>query len=806
MQSTAEASPVLSAVAQPVIIGDRIFLDINGNGVFDGVEQGISNVSVKLLDLNGNQVAATTTNALGSYSFSAAPGTYKIQVERPNSTYSFSPANIGNDATDSDVVDVATGQTAAFTLAERQPPDFNFDVGLFQTVTIGDRIFLDTDRDGIQDADELGVNNVTVNLLNSTTSAVVATTTTAASGAYSFTVNPGSYRVQVVTPAGYSVSPKDGGGDDNQDSDIDPLTGQSPVVTLTSGQLRPDVDAGLFSSLSVTLAVDLASSTYLTQGIFSPTQTGFNFLDRAAFEPTQNASFIQKLNVTNNGLTAIPAGTVIAVKGTHPFVKLVRVGDITQYTTVGDTRTFLVSLPALGAGQTVVLDAESKVTTDSSQINAPIDYKPADFSFTVQDGSSPQDYGQATVNGTFYFSDLGFEKSISPSPTAFRFNPFTPTSLEVDLNQNNVIDPNEASQSILVLRGGGTLTKSDGSAQRIVFSELSGDADPVLRSLGTVKETSIPINLSLLWNPTGDLTNFINSTNANSFTEFMTLVNQGLFSRTQATAGLPKGDQVVASELIGYGSDGSELFRQPVQGSDISNPGSIQTAPFSGGSFQSFVDAITTQPNGPGPFKVIFQPNTSTTVELSKSPGLPQITEIVLPSGQNTLTIHNRVDSAPLDLSSVQVLSSTGSLGNVAVVGDKGKSGQSDRITGTVGADAMSGLKGSDVLNGYLGDDILYGGVAIDTLTGGQGSDTLYGGAGRDIFVFGKGTGADKILDFLRDKIDLKAFGLTKSQLSTALSGNTINLSGFGGGVITVTNNGTAVNLNTLTSSTFILA
>jgi hypothetical protein len=805
MELTAEASPVQPIVAQPVIIGDRIFLDVNGNGVFDGIESGISNVTVKLLDLSGNQVAATTTNAIGSYSFSVAPGSYKIQVVRPDDSYFFSPSNIGNDAADSDVVNLATGETAAFRLTERQPPDFNFDAGLYQKVTIGDRIFADFDKDGIQDDGEPGIANVKINLLSNATSALVATTTTTASGAYSFAVNPGSYKVQVVAPTGYSFSPKDRGNNDSRDSDVDPITGQTAAVTLNSGQSRLDLDAGLFPNLSVTLDVDLTSSTYLTQGIFNPSENGFEFLNSAAFEPSSDASFIQKLNITNNGLETIPAGTVIAVKGTHPFVKLIRVGDVTQYTTEANTRTFLVTLPDIAAGQTLVLDAESKVTIDSTQINTPVNYKPTEFSFGLQDSSSSQDYGAATVNGTFYFSDLGFEKSGSASSTSFRFNPFAPTNLEVDLNQNNVIDPNEASQSVLVLRGGGTLTKGDGTVQRIFFPELSGDADPILRSTGTIKETSTPVNVSLLWKPTGDLTGFINSTGANSFTEFMTLVDQGLFSQVNAVNELQKGDQVLTSELIGYSFNGTELFRQAAGFGQIGDSGAIATVPFSGGSFQRFIETLNAQPNNGRPVKVVFQPNTATTIEISKPLGTAQIAEIVLPSGQNTLTIHNQIDQGQLNLSAMQVVKADGGSANVVVNGDKGKAGQVDRITGTVGTDTISGLKGNDALNGYLGDDVIYGGTGVDVVTGGQGTDMLYGGDGQDIFVFDKGIGADKVLDFVRDKIDLKVFGLTRGQLSDAISGNTINLSDFGGGLITINNRGATVNLKSLSASTFIL-
>ena len=47
----------------------------------------------------------------------------------------------------------------------------------------------------------------------------MATTTTGAGGLYSFSVVPGTYRVDFELPGGYSFSPRDQGGNDALDSD-----------------------------------------------------------------------------------------------------------------------------------------------------------------------------------------------------------------------------------------------------------------------------------------------------------------------------------------------------------------------------------------------------------------------------------------------------------------------------------------------------------------------------------------------------------------------------------------------------------
>ena len=55
----------------PLEIGNRVWLDLNGNGVQDANEPGIQGVHVNLYDANGNLVGSTTTDASGDYYFNA---------------------------------------------------------------------------------------------------------------------------------------------------------------------------------------------------------------------------------------------------------------------------------------------------------------------------------------------------------------------------------------------------------------------------------------------------------------------------------------------------------------------------------------------------------------------------------------------------------------------------------------------------------------------------------------------------------------------------------------------------------------
>lgn len=71
-----------------------------------------------------------------------------------------------------------------------------------------------------------------------------------------------------------------------------------------------------------------------------------------------------------------------------------------------------------------------------------------------------------------------------------------------------------------------------------------------------------------------------------------------------------------------------------------------------------------------------------------------------------------------------------------------------DRLYGGNGTDRLTGGAGDDALFGQGGVDRLFGGDGDDRLKGGRGDDLLYGGNDADSFVFGKGDGADRIVDF----------------------------------------------------------
>ncbi|MEY4903725.1 MAG: hypothetical protein RLZZ292_1540, partial [Bacteroidota bacterium] len=122
------------------------------------------------------------------------------------------------------------------------------DIELFASpapIEIGNRVFTDTDSDGIQDANEAGINAVTVKLYKA--SIEVASTTTNSSGQYLFTnVDPNTtYEIKILAasfPVGKSVTTANVGGGaagsapDMRDSDATLSSGDA-VITYTTGSV-----------------------------------------------------------------------------------------------------------------------------------------------------------------------------------------------------------------------------------------------------------------------------------------------------------------------------------------------------------------------------------------------------------------------------------------------------------------------------------------------------------------------------------------------------------------------------------------
>jgi SdrD B-like domain/Protein of unknown function (DUF3048) C-terminal domain len=108
------------------ILGNRVWLDANGNGIQDPGEEGVGGVCVNLYDADGNLIQQTTTDSNGYYGFNVQCGEdYTIEFVKPDSM-EFTQPNIGDDDHDSDA-DPSTGKTK---LIHATGDDLSWDAGL----------------------------------------------------------------------------------------------------------------------------------------------------------------------------------------------------------------------------------------------------------------------------------------------------------------------------------------------------------------------------------------------------------------------------------------------------------------------------------------------------------------------------------------------------------------------------------------------------------------------------------------------------------------------------------------------------
>lgn len=232
-------------------IGNYVWNDCDKDGKQDYNESGISGVTVKLMDATGTTVLQTTsTNTSGYYQFTGlAAGTYQVYFGT-KTNYVLTTANQGyDDNLDSDA-NTTTRLSGPITLSACEV-DNSVDAGMYYycppAATLGNYVWNDTDRDGLQDSGESGIGGVTVKLMNATGTTVLATTTTSSSGLYQFTgLAAGTYQVHFGTKTGYALSAANQGSNDGIDSDANVSTRLSGPITLTAGEVNNTVDAGMY--------------------------------------------------------------------------------------------------------------------------------------------------------------------------------------------------------------------------------------------------------------------------------------------------------------------------------------------------------------------------------------------------------------------------------------------------------------------------------------------------------------------------------------------------------------------------------
>ena len=249
-------------------LSGTIYNDADAWWSFNDGDKPFEGVTVRLLDADGNPVKdssgadiTTKTDADGKYTFTRLPlGSYKVEVVPGEAKVDGTDVNLadykqtygyGSSTSRSQVGQGKLVTPAPIELTAGAPNATKIDFAFVKPVSLGNFVWFDANKDGIQDADEVGVAGVTVTLDGQLDMDVVVDAdgnlvkplTTDANGKYVFTnLLPSDYGVTFTIPAGYSETVRTAGDDRSVDSD-----GAQTWLRLKQGQDDMTVDLGLIA-------------------------------------------------------------------------------------------------------------------------------------------------------------------------------------------------------------------------------------------------------------------------------------------------------------------------------------------------------------------------------------------------------------------------------------------------------------------------------------------------------------------------------------------------------------------------------
>ena len=175
------------------------------------------------------------------------------------------------------------------------------------TTSIGDFVWYDLNKDGRQNNGEPGLAGSTVTLWQCGPDGLAGTAddvgplmaqTTLASGAYLFSdLLPGCYYVTFSTPAGYTPTPPNAGGDDSVNSDA--VAGVTRPYTLAPGVPNLTVDAGFYLA---------APGLEIVKTVNKPVIAPYDPVTYSYTVTNTGGTTLTSINVTDNNGTPAFAG------------------------------------------------------------------------------------------------------------------------------------------------------------------------------------------------------------------------------------------------------------------------------------------------------------------------------------------------------------------------------------------------------------------------------------------------------------------------------------------------------------------
>lgn len=343
---------------RPLSLGNRVWDDVNNNGLLDAGENGLGDVVVTLFEATNKTLIATTkTDTSGYYLFThLIAGNYFAEITPPSGyqsstggfgAKSYEPAPVGSPENNLDGDDDGTqisptvirsgtitlsiggeptgeanvGPQSATDPAADNGSNLTLDFGLFRPQTIGNLVWNDANNNGALDNGESGIGNVTVNLWSDpegdgVPNTKLATTTTNLQGSYLFTgLGEGKYIVQVdplTLPTGYWLTSSGTNGSLNGPYEIAPPSSNkndqvddgslinglviSSTITLIAGK-APTAEPST-PGLTDT-ATDVNSNVTIDFGFYRPVSIG-----NQVFIDANNNGIFEPAN--ENGLANVP--------------------------------------------------------------------------------------------------------------------------------------------------------------------------------------------------------------------------------------------------------------------------------------------------------------------------------------------------------------------------------------------------------------------------------------------------------------------------------------------------------------------
>ncbi|MCL1631381.1 LPXTG cell wall anchor domain-containing protein [Sporolactobacillus sp. CPB3-1] len=350
-------------IENSVSVGDYIWLDKNENGIQNNNESGIENVVVNVtgpdgkpvIDVFGNEVKATKTDSKGHYEFDNLPALpegrhYTVTIDQNTSKDALTNLIPTKEKAGEDSAkDSSTWKTESSDLTKNGDKDLTLDFGFIQkSVSIGDYVWLDKNKDGIQNDNEKGIEGVTVTIKGPDGKTVkdndgkeITPTKTDKDGHYEFTNLPS-------LPAGkhYTVS-------------IDKDASKQALINLAPTGEKGSSDRGKDSSTWI------SESGNLVNDGDSDTTLDFGFIEKSVTVGDYVWVDNDRDGVQDKGESGIP-GIVIAITGPDgkPVTDL-NGNEVKPVKTDSDGHYEFTNLPSLPEGKHYMVNIDRDASKDA---------------------------------------------------------------------------------------------------------------------------------------------------------------------------------------------------------------------------------------------------------------------------------------------------------------------------------------------------------------------------------------------------------------------------------------------------------